>query len=283
MVTKVEKEDVIPRIMTDIPCSACHKGKLVKIWAKNHYFYGCSEYPECDFKTSEEELAFNKDDYAEETAWDSPCPICHGPMKIRHGRFGTFLGCLNYPKCRGTITLHKKGEEIEEEEAIPCPAIGCPGKILKKRSRYNKTFYSCSEYPNCSVVGNTIDTGISKYTGTEKTPYEKKTTKKKTLEKSNKNKAKNSTKKKKEVSSRKGSLLRPSPELAQILGEQLITRGEATKKIWEYIKKSHLQDPMNKKRLIPDDKLQKIIGAESIDMFQFPKLISEHLFKISES
>ncbi|ANG66053.1 type I DNA topoisomerase [Chlamydia gallinacea] len=283
VVTKVEKEAVIPRIVTDIPCSACHKGKLVKIWAKNRYFYGCSEYPECDFKTSEEELTFNKDDYAEATAWDSPCPVCHGPMKIRHGRFGTFLGCLNYPKCRGTITLHKKGEEIEEEEAIPCPAIGCSGKILKKRSRYNKTFYSCSEYPNCSVIGNTIDAVISKYTGTEKTPYEKKTTKKKTLEKNNKNKAKNTTKKKKETSSRKGSLLRPSPELAQILGEEPITRGEATKKIWEYIKKSHLQDPMNKKRLIPDDKLQKIIGSEPIDMFQLPKLLSEHLLKINES
>ena len=107
--------------------------------------------------------------------------------------------------------------------------------------------------------------------------------KKKTLEKNNKNKAKNTTKKKKETSSRKGSLLRPSPELAQILGEEPITRGEATKKIWEYIKKSHLQDPMNKKRLIPDDKLQKIIGSEPIDMFQLPKLLSEHLLKINES
>lgn len=279
VVTKVEKEAVIPRIVTDIPCSACHKGKLVKIWAKNRYFYGCLMYPECDFKTSEEELAFNKDDYAEDTAWDSPCPVCQGPMKIRHGRFGTFLGCLNYPKCRGTITLHKKGEEIDEEHPISCPAKGCSGKILKKRSRYNKTFYSCSEYPNCSVIGNTIDAVINKYTGTEKTPYEKKTSKKKASESKNKSPV---LKKKKGTSTRKGALCVPSSDLAQILGKEPLTRVEATKKIWEYIKSSHLQDPKNKKILIPDAKLQKIIGPHPIDMFQLPKLLSQHLLKAND-
>ncbi|WP_375793788.1 type I DNA topoisomerase [Chlamydia sp. 12-01] len=281
VVTTAEKEAVIPRVITDIECSACHKGKLVKIWAKNRYFYGCSEYPECDFKTSEEELAFNKDDYAVDTPWDSPCPVCEGKMKVRHGRFGTFLGCLNYPKCRGTISIHKKGEEVEKEESIPCPATGCSGKILKKRSRYNKTFYSCSEYPDCSVIGNTIDAVVTKYTGTPKTPYEKKTTgKKKAAGKTSSKTTKTTAKKKSEKkTTRVGSLLTPSPELALMIGNEPVARGEATKKIWKYIKDHNLQSPENKKMLIPDDKFRAIIGPEPVDMFQLPKLLNQHLFK----
>lgn len=285
VVTTAEKEAVIPRVLTDITCSACHKGKLVKIWAKNRYFYGCSEYPECDFKTSEEALAFNKDDYAVDTPWNSPCPVCGGDMKVRHGRFGTFLGCLNYPQCRGTISIHKKGEEVEKEETLPCPAVGCSGKILKKRSRYNKTFYSCSEYPDCSVIGNTIDAVITKYTGTPKTPYEKKTTgKKKATTKSSSKTTKTTTKKKKSEGKtpktpKAGALLTPSPQLALMIGPEPLGRGEATKKVWQYIKDHNLQSPENKKMLLPDDKFAAIIGPEPVDMFQLPKLLNQHLFK----
>ncbi|ACZ32657.1 DNA topoisomerase I [Chlamydia pneumoniae LPCoLN] len=288
VVITAEKEAVIPRILTNIECSKCHKGKLVKIWSKNSYFYGCSEYPECDYRTSEEELAFNKEDYAEDTPWDSPCPLCGGVMKVRHGRYGTFLGCEKYPECRGTISIHKKGEEIEQEEPIPCPAIGCNGKIFKKRSRYNKIFYSCSEYPECSVIGNSIDAVITKYSGTEKIPYKKKTPiKKKSSAKttkaakapSKKGKAKSSVKKSSEKKT--GPLFLPSPDLAKMIGNEPVSRGEATKKIWDYIKEHQLQAPENKKLLVPDNNLATIIGPNPIDMFQLSKHLSQHLTKVS--
>lgn len=194
-VMTAEQEAIIPRIVTNTPCPQCHQGRLVKIWAKNHYFFGCSEYPDCEFKTSEEELNFNKGDYAEDTPWDGPCPICKGPMKIKHGRFGSFLGCVNYPECRGTITLLKKGVEAQAEP-VPCPATGCSGSITPKRSRYNKIFYSCSEYPNCSVIGNDIQQVLDKYTGTVQTPYVKSPARSKStaLAKSTPKKAKPATK-----------------------------------------------------------------------------------------
>lgn len=285
-VLTAEKEAEIPRIVTDMPCPACHQGKLVKIWAKNHYFFGCSEYPTCDYKTSEEELSFNKADYAENTPWDSPCPICNGPMKVRHGRFGSFLGCVNYPTCRGTITLHKKGEEPEDEEPVNCPAVGCTGKILRKRSRYNKIFYSCSEYPDCNVIGNSVEAVLSKYAGQPKTPYEKKTTKKSSSKKAPASKAKKAVAKKSEKKSatpRKQPLFQPTPELARIIGSEAVSRPDATKKLWIYIKENQLQDPANKTMLVPDTKLAAILGKEPIHMLQLAKMLSPHLLRDSQT
>lgn len=262
-VASVEKDAVIPRVITDKACPHCHKGKLVKIWAKNRYFFGCSEYPECNYKTSEEEMAFHKQDYSEDTPWDHPCPVCGGEMKVRHGRFGSFLGCLQYPKCKGTITLHKKGEEPEDE--IPCPVQDCVGKLLKRRSRYNKTFYACSEYPSCSAIGNSVESVVEKYSGTKKTPYEKKVVQRKPKEKTSVKRAQ--------------PLLTPSSQLAQIIGADPVSRGEATKKLWQYIKDHQLQSPENKKIILPDETLQGVIGSDPVDMFHLPKHLSNHLKK----
>lgn len=273
LVTTAEKEASIPRIVTDKPCAVCEEGKLVKIWSKDHYFYGCSNYPECSYKISEDELSFNKDDYAEDTDWSAPCPICRNPTKLRHGRFGSFLGCLDYPTCRGTINLRKKNEPIEEaEEETPCPAINCPGILLKKKSRYNKYFYSCSQFPNCNVIGNTVDQILDKYQNHPQTPYQK------TKKASPKSKSKKTTAKKTTKARAQPTFL-PSKELAAITGSDPITRGDATKKLWSYIKKEQLQSPDNKRLILAEKKLKPIIGDEPIDMLQLAKKLSPHLSK----
>lgn len=33
------------------------------------------------------------------------CPQCGGQLVLRHGKYGSFYGCANYPKCRFTISL----------------------------------------------------------------------------------------------------------------------------------------------------------------------------------
>ena len=51
----------------------------------------------------------------------------HCEMKVRHGRFGAFLGCTQYPECKGIVNIPKKGEVVLAPEDLPeCPAIGCP-------------------------------------------------------------------------------------------------------------------------------------------------------------
>lgn len=253
------KEAVVPKQDTDIDCPKCGK-KLQKVWAKGKYFLGCSGYPECDYTVSLEGLNFDKDEYNDEFDWEQKCPKCGADTTLRHGRFGPFLGCSKYPDCKGIINIPKKGEPTEDE--LPdCPAIGCDGKIKMRRSRYGKPFFSCSNYPDCDVISNSVDELESKYQDHPKTAYVKKTRK----------------------GGGKGPAQRAytlSKELASLIDTKEATRPEVTKKIWEYIKGNDLQDPKNKRTIVPDAKLAKVLGSkEPIDMMKLAGLLSPHFKK----
>lgn len=253
-----EKEAFVPKLETDIDCPKCGK-KLQKIWSKGRYFYGCSGYPDCDYTISEDQLAFTKEDYAADFDWEQKCPLCSKEMKLRHGKFGPFLGCTNYPDCKGIVNIPKKDELIEEMPA--CPAIGCEGKMVKRRSRFGKPFYSCSEYPSCDVIVNALDDLEEKYPNHPKTAYVKK-----------KNGGKKGT-----ARGATQTKMKLSAELADIVGAQEMTRGQVTKKIWEYIKAHGCQDPSNKRRIVPDETLAKLFGSrEPIDMFQLARVLAGH-------
>ena len=73
LMEKAEKEAFVPKIMTDINCPKCGH-KLQKIWARDKYFYGCSNYPDCKFTVPIEALEFNKKDYAENFELGSTLP-----------------------------------------------------------------------------------------------------------------------------------------------------------------------------------------------------------------
>jgi DNA topoisomerase-1 len=64
-------------------------------------------------------------------------------MNIKSGRYGAFLGCSNYPKCK-TIKNINGGSQ---GTGIICPACG-QGEIVQKRSRRG-VFYACNKYPDC--------------------------------------------------------------------------------------------------------------------------------------
>ncbi len=68
-----------------------------------------------------------------------------------------------------------------------------------------------------------------------------------------------------------------SEELAAVVGRGPLPRTEVTKKLWAYIKKNGCQDEKNKRNINPDDKLSKIIGKKSVNMFEMTKLVSKHL------
>ncbi len=72
--------------------------------------------------------------------------------------------------------------------------------------------------------------------------------------------------------------LKPSSDLAKIVGSQPLPRTEATKKLWEYIKKNNLQDPANKRNINADPALQTVFGGKkTVNMFEMTKLVSKHL------
>lgn len=72
--------------------------------------------------------------------------------------------------------------------------------------------------------------------------------------------------------------VKPSPELAKVVGDQPMPRSEVTKKVWDYIKKNNLQDAQNKRNINADDKLRPVFGGKStVNMFEMTKLVSNHL------
>ena len=226
-IEKAEKEAFVPKVDTDLSCPKCDK-PLVKIWSRSKYFYGCSNYPDCDYTSTIEAFTFDKSEYSETFDWEQNCPICEGPMKTRHGRFGTFLGCLKYPECKGTVTVPKKGEELPSAQDLPnCPAIDCPGKITMRKSRFGKIFYSCSTYPECNVIANSIELLEDKYHNHPRTPYEKK---KKAAKGKGAKKTKKATPKKKSASTtRRGPTYIPSEALEKSYWKRSLYKGRSYK------------------------------------------------------
>ena len=85
------------------------------------------------------------------TETDIVCEKCGSKMVIRSGRFGKFLACPNYPKCKNTKPMPE--DEVKEL----CPK--CGAKLFKKTSKKGKKFYGCSSYPNCDFAAPGIPTG----------------------------------------------------------------------------------------------------------------------------
>ncbi len=72
--------------------------------------------------------------------------------------------------------------------------------------------------------------------------------------------------------------VRPSAELAAIVGQAPLPRTEITKKLWDYIKAHGLQDAQDKRQINADPTLQPIFGGKkSISMFELAKLVSQHV------
>ncbi len=72
--------------------------------------------------------------------------------------------------------------------------------------------------------------------------------------------------------------MKPSKDLAAVVGEGPMPRTEVTKKLWAYIKKNNLQDAKNKRNINPDEKLSKIFGGKkAVNMFEMTKLVNKHL------
>ena len=93
---------------------------------------------------------------------DEVCEKCGKPMKIKYGRFGKFLACTGFPKCKNTKQLDEApaaAPESANEDGQPqaetpqieetCPNCGKP--MVMKRGRFG-SFLACSGYPECKTT-----------------------------------------------------------------------------------------------------------------------------------
>ncbi|MFH1222957.1 MAG: type I DNA topoisomerase [Pseudomonadota bacterium] len=126
---------------TDVECPEC-KTKMIIKWGRRGQFLACPNYPQC--KTTRSFTKHDNGDIKMEKAEETKelCPECNGPMLVKQGRFGKFLACANYPKCKGTKSL---------STGVKCPECG-KGEIAARKSKKGRSFYSCSKYPHCKFA-----------------------------------------------------------------------------------------------------------------------------------
>lgn len=74
---------------------------------------------------------------------DVVCEKCGAMMVYKHGKFGKFLACPSFPKCRNT-------KAIVKEIGVKCP--DCGKDIIEKKSKRGKIFFGCTGYPECSFT-----------------------------------------------------------------------------------------------------------------------------------
>jgi chromatin remodeling complex protein RSC6 len=85
---------------------------------------------------------------------------------------------------------------------------------------------------------------------------------------------------KKKVSPALTMKYKPDAALAAVIGATPATRGQITKKIWEYIKKHKLQDKNDGRIIHCDAKLKKVFGGKGkIGMLEIAGHVGKHITK----
>lgn len=139
----VKRKDVTQELL-DEKCPQCGKPLSIRL-GKRDRFIGCTGYPDCSYTRAVEEKPEEASQDAE-IVEGRQCPDCGGDLKIKHGRFGKFIGCGNYPKCKHIESLNKPADT-----GVECPECK-QGKIVKRQSRRGRVFFSCSRYPDCKYA-----------------------------------------------------------------------------------------------------------------------------------
>jgi len=125
-------------------CDNCGKEMAIKR-GRFGPFLACTGYPDC--KTTRRLVRGTRKARQPDVVLDEKCPTCgEGQLVRRHGRFGEFIGCQNYPKCKHTrpITLGIKCPKCNEGEFVR-------RGTAKGRGR-GRIFYGCSRYPDCDFT-----------------------------------------------------------------------------------------------------------------------------------
>ena len=192
MIMGLDKEgnpvELEPRTSTGLACPRCG----VKMYARQGEERGGLRCPRCgnavEFVTIQEAVGKMEESSGEGLA---PCDECGGPMLLRRSKKGLFLGCANYPECKGTrkLTTAEAPAPVPTAEQCgncgkpmvlrwgrfgpflacsgfprcrsswqipasmpPCPREGCEGRVMRKSPKDAEAVYGCTRWPECDYT-----------------------------------------------------------------------------------------------------------------------------------
>lgn len=159
----VKSKDDVEKLTTIGPvedesmtCPDCDKAMSWKL-SRTGKFMSCNNFPDCTgARTEDGKILEGPKDLGK------PCPKCQdenkkepGKLVLREGRFGHFVSCSTYPKC-------KYIEEDEETKKANQTGVACAdckdGEMMKKNGRFGE-FFACSNYPDCNNAIKARPTG----------------------------------------------------------------------------------------------------------------------------
>ncbi len=121
-------------------CPVCGGPMVIKL-SKTGKFMSCAKFPDC---TGARTIEGKELEGPKETGEE--CPTCKtGKLIERDGRFGRFIACSNYPKCK--FIKSDPEEEAKRNTGVTCPTCN-KGTMVERKGRFG-LFYSCSNYPDC--------------------------------------------------------------------------------------------------------------------------------------
>lgn len=149
----------IPKLTTlgDVPqeymCPLC-EGPMVYKLSKGGRFMSCARFPECHGARKEDGSIVEPPKNL-----GKPCPKCNpegknelGMLSEREGRFGKFVACNRYPKCK-----YIDKDALVNSTGVLCPACK-KGELAERKGRFG-IFYSCTAYPDCKYAIKAKPTG----------------------------------------------------------------------------------------------------------------------------
>ena len=137
------EEDIVDATdLENTTCEECGSPMKLRQSRTGSSFLGCTAYPKCR-NVVNVVMAGGKAEARPDEPTGETCPDCGHPLVRRHGRFGAYVSCSNYPACR-----YKPPKPVRDT-GVRCPKDG--GVIAERRGRF-RPFYGCVNYPNCDFT-----------------------------------------------------------------------------------------------------------------------------------
>lgn len=130
--------------VSDVICENCGSRMVYKN-GKFGRFLACPNFPKCRNTKALDENGnvVDKENPKQPEQTGVICDKCGSPMVLRHGKFGDFLACSAYPKCKNIKNIQTN------EDYGKCPDCGKPlHRIISGKG----AFYGCTGYPDCKFT-----------------------------------------------------------------------------------------------------------------------------------